>query len=466
METLGRTLVGVSVIGVLLSATVIWFFVRRFIRPLRELRDTAEAVGRGDFSRKVGRFSNDECGDLADAFNRMTSNLQSSRAELEKAVEILKATQAQLIQSEKLSAVGQFVAGVAHELNNPLAAVIGFSDLLCQTGADEKVRPHLELIAKSAHRCHKIVQNLLGFARQHPPERSLVQINGTIDEVLEIMAYEFRTSNITIVRELKDDMPVIMADPHQLQQVFVNILSNGRQAVEAFRPDGQITVRTRVEGRFVRIEFSDNGPGIRPENLSRIFDPFFTTKPVGKGTGLGLSLSYGMIQEHGGRISVRSELGHGATFEIDLPVAEEAADRGRDLPRPAAAAEAARRDVRPPDPGGGRRGVDPRAGPRIARQRRARGGNRPRRRTGDRGAAAAEIRRGRLRLEDARIERHPVLRAAARHRSRDGRPRALHERGHHQRHLSGIPAPAREDLPAQALSHRGIPERGREAMLK
>ena len=330
-----QILAAVGAIGVLLSAFVVWLFVRRIIHPLRELRDMAEAVGRGDFSRKVGRVSNDECGDLADAFNGMTANLQSSRAELEKAVETLKATQAQLIQSEKLSAVGQFVAGVAHELNNPLAAVIGFSDLLCQTGTDPAVRSHLELIAKSAHRCHKIVQNLLSFARQHPPERSLVQLNGVIDEVLEIMAYEFRTSNITIVRQFEGNLPVITADPHQLQQVFVNILGNARQAVEAFRPDGQIVVRTRVEGRFVRVEFTDNGPGIRPENLSRIFDPFFTTKPVGKGTGLGLSLSYGMIQEHGGRISARSELGNGATFEIDLPVAAEAAAPGRELPRPA-----------------------------------------------------------------------------------------------------------------------------------
>ena len=330
-----HTLEAVSVIGVLVIAFIVWLFVRRVTQPLRELRDMAEAVGRGDFSRKTRRVSNDECGDLADAFNGMTANLQSSRAELEKAVEILKATQAQLIQSEKLSAVGQFVAGVAHELNNPLAAVIGFSDLLCQTGTDPAIRSHLELIAKSAHRCHKIVQNLLSFARQHPPERSLVQLNGVIDEVLEIMAYEFRTSNITIVRAFSGDLPVITADPHQLQQVFVNILGNARQAIEAFRPDGQIIVRTGVEKGFVRVEFIDNGPGIRPENLSRIFDPFFTTKPVGKGTGLGLSLSYGMIQEHGGRISARSEVGNGATFVIELPVAADLSGRGRELPRPA-----------------------------------------------------------------------------------------------------------------------------------
>lgn len=321
LENTRRTLLELSIGGILLSVLAVSFFVRRITQPLRELRDGAEAVGRGDFSRRIARLPNDECGDLAVAFNGMTDNLQSSRAELEKTVDTLKATQAQLIQSEKLSAVGQFVAGVAHELNNPLTSVIGFSELLSQTDTNEKIRPHLQLIAKSAHRCHKIVQSLLSFSRQHAPERRLIQLGSVVDDVLEIMAYDLRTSNVEIVRDIPDGLPPILGDPHQLQQVFVNILGNARQALEPFRRDGQIVIRARVDAGVMRLEFQDNGPGIRPENVSRIFDPFFTTKPVGKGTGLGLSLSYGLIQEHGGKIRVQSEPGYGAMFIIELPVA-------------------------------------------------------------------------------------------------------------------------------------------------
>jgi len=323
-ERTRRALVGLSAAGILVSGGIVWFFVRRITRPLVELRDNAEAVGRGDFSRRIEAFSNDECGELAEAFNRMTSSLQSSRAELERAMQQVRTTQEQLVQSEKLSAVGQFVAGVAHELNNPLTAVVGFSELLQSMPGDAKTHEHLDRIAKSAHRCHKIVHSLLSFARQHPPERKLVDLHVIIEEVFEIMAYDLRTSDVTIVREFAPELPRVMADAHQLQQIFVNILGNARQAMEAFQREGRITVRTRRMGGMVTVEFQDNGPGIKPEHLARIFDPFFTTKPVGKGTGLGLSLCYGLMQEHGGKISARSDPGQGAAFVIELPVAQQA----------------------------------------------------------------------------------------------------------------------------------------------
>ncbi len=336
-----RMLLIVTIAGTVLSAAVVWFFAWRLTGLLRQLREMAETIGSGNFSRRIAGYSNDECGDLADTLNRMAENLQRSRLELVRAAESLEDTRARLIQSEKLSAVGQFVAGVAHELNNPLAVVIGFSELLLERETDEKIRSHQEMIGKSAQRCQKIVANLLSFARDHQPERKPTWINGIMDEVIELMAYELRTSNIEVTRDFQAILPPIIADPHQLQQVFVNILGNARQAIEGFRPDGRIIVRTRAKEGFILVEIADNGPGIKPEHVRRIFDPFFTTKPAGKGTGLGLSLVSGIVREHGGRIDVESGAGLGATFVVELPITAEQAPPGRATVQPPA------RTVRP-----------------------------------------------------------------------------------------------------------------------
>ncbi len=305
--------------AIVVGSFIVWYFVNRATKPLLELRDSAEAVGRGDFSRRVAVHGHDECGELAVAFNRMTENVQQSQAELQKTVNTLKNTQAQLVQSEKLSAVGEFVAGVAHELNNPLATVMGFSELLKDAPVDETHRRHLDLIFKSATRCKKIVQSLLSFARRHQPERKPVSVNHLIEEVLEIVAYQLRTSNVEVVTRFASDLPLVLADGHQIQQVILNLVNNARQAIEAHQNAGRITIGTELKDAVVSIAIKDNGPGIPPENLSRIFDPFFTTKEVGKGTGLGLSLCYGLIKEHGGSIAVTSRPGDGATFTIELP---------------------------------------------------------------------------------------------------------------------------------------------------
>lgn len=315
-----QTLLAVSLAGIVLGSGLIWFLVRRITAPLRELRNTAEAVGAGDYSRRVEVTSGDECGLLAMAFNQMTENVKRSREQLETTVDTLKTTQAQLIQSEKLSGIGEFVAGVAHELNNPLTSVMGFSELLAQTDKDPTHRRQLDLIHKSAQRCQKIVQSLLSFARRHQPERKLANLNSLVENAAEFLHYQLRTSNIEVTTRLDPNLPSAMVDPHQLQQVFLNIINNARQAIEGHRPKGHIEVTTQRCGQTLRVTFQDDGPGIAEANLPKLFDPFFTTKEVGKGTGLGLSLCYGIVKEHGGQITVRSKPGQGATFVVELPL--------------------------------------------------------------------------------------------------------------------------------------------------
>ena len=325
LQSAQRMLVIVGFGGILLGTAIVWFLVRKVTQPLRELRENVEAVGRGDFSRRVEILARDECGQLARVFNEMTSNLQASRQELEQTLDTLKRTQAQLVQSEKLSAVGEFVSGVAHELNNPLTSVVGFAELMQQAEIDPQHRRNVELIAASANRCHKIVENLLKFARQHKPERKPVKVEDLVEATIEILRYQMRTSNIEVITEFESGLPRVMADGNQLQQVFLNLINNARHAIEEFRPKGKITVRIVRVGEWMRLLFQDDGPGITRENLGKIFNPFFTTKEVGKGTGLGLSLSYGIIQEHGGTITAHSQPGQGATFIIDLPLAAESA---------------------------------------------------------------------------------------------------------------------------------------------
>ena len=319
MRQTQRMLLGMSLAVISLGAVTIWGLVRKVTQPLRELRDSSEAIGRGDFSHRTKVHSKDEFGELAASFNQMTTNLEISRAELEKTVENLTTTRAQLVQSEKLSAIGEFVAGVAHELNNPLTCVIGFSELLKESQSDKANRPYFDMISESAHRCHKIVHGLLSFARQHPPERKLANLNEIIETTLGFVEYDLRTGNIKVSRRLSTGLPKVLADPHQLQQVFFNLINNARQSMESHRGSGSLEIITEVADGSARVIFRDDGPGISPQNLSKIFDPFFTTKPVGKGTGLGLSLSYGIIQEHGGDIKALSPPGQGAMFIVRLP---------------------------------------------------------------------------------------------------------------------------------------------------
>ena len=321
-----RVLVSVGLLAIVLGALGVCFFVNKATVPLQELRDVAEAVALGEFSRRAPVRSVDECGQLALVFNQMMESIEKSRSRLEQKVERLKSTQEQLqeqlVFSERLSAIGEFVAGVAHELNNPLGAVVGFSEML-NKGMGEQNRPYYyNIIFKSALRCKKVVQSLLSFARRDKPKREPASMNGLVESVLDLVGHALRTNNIEVTTRLAPDLPPVLADPNQIQQVLVNIITNAQQAMEGYQPHGQIKITTEFQKPNVRVMIEDNGPGIPPEIMPRLFDPFFTTKEVGKGTGLGLSLCYGFIKEHGGSITPVSELGKGATFIVELPATD------------------------------------------------------------------------------------------------------------------------------------------------
>ncbi len=234
-----------------------------------------------------------------------------------------KLLQQQLIQSEKLSAIGELISGIAHELNNPLTGVMGYSQLLqMRADLDERARESLVKINNLAARCQKIVQNLLSFARKQRPERKLTSINDILERTVELRSYELMVNNIEIVRDLDPALPPTTADAHQLQQVFLNIITNAEHAMLQAHGRGRLILKTytNTANNHIAIEMTDDGPGIPEQHLTRIFDPFFTTKEVGRGTGLGLSLSYGIVKEHAGNIYAHSRLGEGSTFVIELPV--------------------------------------------------------------------------------------------------------------------------------------------------
>lgn len=237
------------------------------------------------------------------------------------AYDTLRETQEQLLQSEKMAAVGQLISGVAHELNNPLTAILGYSQLLKaeESMSNGRGADYLEKLYKQAQRTHHIVQNLLSFARQHKPERSPVQVNRVLEDTLALREYDLKQSHIRIHLDFDPDLPQVSADFHQLQQVFLNILNNAVDAVTERGKTGEIWLRTSAAKDKLQIEFTDNGAGVK--NPHRVFDPFYTTKAVGKGTGLGLSICYGIVKEHGGEIEVRDAPTGGATFTVTLPLA-------------------------------------------------------------------------------------------------------------------------------------------------
>jgi len=250
--------------------------------------------------------------------------IHQTNTELKEAIEKLRTSQAQLLQSEKLAAIGELVSGVAHEIRNPLTTISMYSEMLLKEVENEKAKKHVQILNEQTERVIAIVNNLLSFARKYEAKKSYVSMNEGVVSTVELLTYELRVKNIKTTLELDPDLAKTMADYNQLQQVFLNIITNAEQAMTAANGKGTLTIATKTVGEMIRITFADDGPGIPASKLDRIFEPFFTTKEVGKGTGLGLSICYGIIKDHDGQIYVDSATGGGTTFIIDIPIVSEA----------------------------------------------------------------------------------------------------------------------------------------------
>jgi len=225
-----------------------------------------------------------------------------------------------LMMADRLASIGELSSGAAHELNNPLTSIIGFSQLLMEKDISDDIREDVKLIYNEAQRAVNVTKNFLTFARKHTPVKEPNQINNIIEDVLELHAHEHKVNHIHVEKRLAPNLPEILVDYFQMQQVFMNIIINAEYFMIEAHNAGTLTITTKKENSTVRISIADDGPGIPPENLGRIFDPFFTTKEAGRGTGLGLSICHGIVTEHGGQINVRSQLGKGATIFIDIPI--------------------------------------------------------------------------------------------------------------------------------------------------
>jgi signal transduction histidine kinase/CheY-like chemotaxis protein len=238
----------------------------------------------------------------------------------------------QLLQAEKMAALGQTISGVAHELNNPLATILSWAERLSEKALDQGMRRGVDVILGEADRAARIVRNLLTFARKRQSTRAMIDINQVVTDTLALRAYEQRLTNIEVVTALASGLPEVFADAHQIQQVLLNLVINAEQAMGSAHGRGALVVRTwhDEERDVVAIEVSDDGPGVPDEARGKIFDPFFTTKEVGQGTGLGLTVAYAIVQEHGGRIRVETPE-HGAAFVVELPLSGE---RTAARPRP------------------------------------------------------------------------------------------------------------------------------------
>jgi two-component system NtrC family sensor kinase len=287
-------------------------------------------IAAGRFDQEVQTKGEGEIAHLADSFNTMLKSLRQMKADLEEwgrtledkvkqRTEELVVMQTRVAQSERLASLGMLAAGVAHEINNPLGGILSLTALTIEDmQPDDPSRENLEEVVKQTERCRDIVRGLLEFSRQSQMTTELVNLNKSVQDTLALVTRQALFFNIDVVKQLDDQLPLVLGDDSQIQQVLMNVFMNAAQAMDE---RGTLTIVTRRSSQdgFVEVSVSDTGHGIAPERLNQVFDPFFTTKESGKGTGLGLSIAYGIVARHGGTIAVESEIGKGSKFTIRLP---------------------------------------------------------------------------------------------------------------------------------------------------
>ncbi len=306
--------VGITVAGVVLAGAVSFFLVRQHAIPVRALVKASRQVAEGNLETEVVVKSRDEMAELAGAFNSMASALRARDEALK------EFARKKVMESERLAVVGQLAADVAHELNNPMQGIVTYAHLLLEgLPAEDPRRVPVGKIVTQANRCSTIVRALLDFSRPKKPEKKLVDVHAIIEECFSLLEARALFHNIEVVRDFQEGIPRAVVDPAQMQQVFMNLIINAAEAMEGV---GRLSVTTRFEPTppVIEVVFRDSGHGISEEDVGRIFDPFFTTKEVGHGTGLGLAISFGIVKEHGGVITVESEVGVGTSFIVRLPV--------------------------------------------------------------------------------------------------------------------------------------------------
>ena len=311
------TFLWITLAGIIVAFAVSYLLGNSIIKPIQSLVSASHILAEGDLNHRVECKSKDEIGELARTFNFMANSIKERDEQLK------ENTERKIMESERLAIVGQLAAGVAHEINNPLGSILLYSNLLLEDMKEENlIKENLKKIVEQTTRCKEIVKGLLDFSRLTIAEMKFTNVHEIIENVLSLVKNQSMFQNVDIITDFNRSLPVIMLDKAKIQQVFINILLN---AVESMDGQGKLTIETcySADGKFLNVNFTDTGYGIKKENMRKIFDPFFSAGHKPHSTGLGLSISYGIIKKHKGNISVKSKVGKGSTFTVSLPIKEQ-----------------------------------------------------------------------------------------------------------------------------------------------